>query len=518
MKLLVMKFVLLVILVINVSAQVEVDLNVIQKIKKKAIENSKVMETSIYICDIYGPRLSGSPGYLKAAQWTVEQLKNWGIEKSYLEPWGTFGRGWQVENAKAEMIKPVYMPMIVYPKSWTGSTNGVITGKPMLIEYEIFEDVEKLKGTLEGKIVLLGKPRKAEIHFEPDARRLDENEILERAQSPFPGEKSPWAAKRGEWKKKRELRKKIGKFFEDEKVGVILELSDREHGTIRVHRGGSYNVGDSYGAPSLVVSVEQYNRLWRMLKKDTDVELRVNVQNTFFESDSLGRNVIAEIPGTDSRLEDEIVMLGAHLDSWHSGTGATDNGANCAVMMEAVRIIKQLNLKPKRTIRLCLWDGEEQGYKGSKGYIKKHIGNLETLELMEEHENISAYFNLDNGAGKIRGIYLQENDAARPVFETMLKPFSDMGVGTVTIRKTTGTDHMPFNEIGLPGFQFMQDPINYMNRTHHTNMDVVDNLIEGDLIHNALVVASVVYHAAMMDEKMPRKVMPTVEENKKNSW
>ena len=211
-------------------------------------------------------------------------------------------------------------------------------------------------------------------------------------------------------------------------------------------------------------------------------------------------------------------MFGAHFDSWHAGTGATDNGANCAVMMEAVRIIKQLNLKPKRTIRLCLWDGEEQGYLGSEGYINKHIGNLETLELKDEHENISAYFNLDNGAGKIRGIYLQENDAARPVFENLLKPFNDMGVETVTIRKTTGTDHIPFNQIGLPGFQFLQDPINYMPRTHHTNMDLVDNLIESDLIHNALVVASVVYHAAMMDEKMPRKVMPTVEENKKNSW
>jgi len=515
MKLLILKLSVLTIFVFNAFSQVNVDLSVVQKIKKEAIDNSKVMETSIFLCDIYGPRLTGSPEFMKAANWTVDKLNNWGIKDSYIEPWGTFGRGWQVKKARAEMTNPTYMSMIVYPKSWTGSTNGVVRGKPILVEYETFEDVEKLKGTIEGKIILFGKPRIADIHFEPDAKRFNENDLVERAKAPIPGEKSPWASKRGEWKRKRELRKKINKFLEEEKVGAVLEYSDREHGTIRVHRGGSYKVGDSYGPPSLVVSVEQYSRIWRMLKNEANVELEVDVQNTFFENDSLGRNIIAEIPGNDRKLKNEVLMLGAHFDSWHSGTGATDNGANCAVMMEAIRIIKQLDLKPRRTIRLCLWDGEEQGYLGSEGFINKHIGDLETLELKDEHKNVSAYFNLDNGAGKIRGIYLQENDAARPIFEHLLKPFKDMGVETIAIKRTTGTDHIPFNQIGLPGFQFIQDPINYMSRTHHTNMDVVDNLIESDLIHNSIIVASVVYHAAMMERKVPRKVMPTIEENKK---
>jgi hypothetical protein len=503
---------------LNVYAQVEVNLDVINRIKNEAIKNSKVMETTINICDIHGPRLTGSPGYMKAAIWTVEQLKKWGIEDAKIESWSTFGRGWLVEKVSAEMVEPVYMPMIVYPKSWTGSTKGSVSGKPILVEYEDFADIEKLKGTLEGKIIMLGKSRQVDIHFEPDAKRLDEKELTEKVQSPIPGEKSPWEDEKGEWKKKKAFRKQANKFFEDEKVGVILEASDREHGTIRVHRGGSRTIGDSFGIPSLIVSIEQYARLWRLLERDMDVKLNINIKNSFFEDDSLGHNVIAEIPGTDRRLKKEVVMLGAHLDSWHAGTGATDNGANCAVLMEAIRIIKKLNLKPKRTIKLCLWDGEEQGYLGSEAYINKHIGNLETLELMEEHENISVYFNLDNGAGKIRGIYLQENDAARPVFESWLKPFQDMGVETITIRKTTDTDHIPFNEIGLPGFQFIQDPINYKTRTHHTNMDVVDNIIESDLIHNAAVIAAVVYHAARMDKKMPRKIMPTIEENKKNDW
>jgi len=513
MKQLMLKQMIFMIFAINAFAQVNVELRTVQKIKNEAINNSEVMETSIYICDVYGPRLTGSPEFMNAANWTVDRLKSWGIKNSHIEPWGTFGRGWKVEKSRAEMTIPTYMPMIVYPKSWTGSTNGIIKGKPVLIEYETFEDVDTLKGTLEGKIVLFGKPRLADIHFEADARRLDEEELNERSKAPIPGQKSSWESKRGEWKRKRELRKKINKFLEEEKVGAILEYSDREHGTIRVHRGGSYQIGDSLGLPSLVVSIEQYSRIWRMLEKNTDVKLEIDVQTSFFEEDSLGRNIIAEIPGNDRKLKDEIVMLGAHFDSWHSGTGATDNGANCAVMMEALRIIKHLDLKPKRTIRLCLWDGEEQGYKGSRGYIKKHIGDIKTLELKDEHENVSAYFNLDNGAGKIRGIYLQENDAVRPIFENLLKPFKDMGVETIAIRRTTGTDHIPFNQIGLPGFQFIQDPINYMPRTHHTNMDVVDNLIESDLIHNSIVIASVVYHVAMMNTKIPRKAMPTVKTN-----
>ena len=518
MKIIFSTIVIFSLIVFQGIAQINVDLQVVQKIKKEAMQNSEVMEVTEYICDVYGPRLTASPQYLKAANWVVEKMKKWGIEESYIDSWGTFGRGWQVEKVSAEMIEPTYMPLIVYPKSWTGSTNGIIIGKPIFVENKTYEELEKLKGQLEGEIILFGKPRKADIHFVPDAKRLNEEKLTEIQQAKDPDKILPITERKEKWRKYKENRLKINKFFAEEKVGAVLEYSDREHGTIRVHRGGSYKIGDTFGPAFLVVSIEQYSRIWRTIKKNIDVKLQVEVKNNFFENDSLGKNIIAEIPGKDRNLKNEIVMLGAHFDSWHAGTGATDNGANCAVMMEAMRIIKHLNLNNKRTIRLGLWDGEEQGYLGSEGYINKYIGNLETLEIKKEHKNISAYLNLDNGAGKIRGIYLQENDAARPIFESLLHPFNDMGVQTITIRRTSGTDHIPFNNIGLPGLQFIQDPINYMTRTHHTNMDVVDNVIESDLIHNAIVIASVVYHIANMPNKIPRKQMPTLEEKEKFGW
>jgi Zn-dependent M28 family amino/carboxypeptidase len=256
------------------------------------------------------------------------------------------------------------------------------------------------------------------------------------------------------------------------------------------------------------VSNEQYGRIYRILEKNIPVTLKINIQNKIFEDDTLGFNLIAEIPGTDGSLEDEIVMLGGHLDSWYAGTGATDNAASCAVAMEAMRILKKIGVKPLRTVRLALWGGEEQGYLGSRGYLAKHYGDRKTMKLKDAHEDFSVYFNLDNGAGKIRGIYLQGNDAARPIFEAWFKPFHDMGANVVTIRNTSGTDHIPFNELGLPGFQFIQDPIDYMSRTHHTNMDVYEHVIPGDVMQASMIMATFVYHAAMRDAKIPRKPLP----------
>jgi Zn-dependent M28 family amino/carboxypeptidase len=312
------------------------------------------------------------------------------------------------------------------------------------------------------------------------------------------------------------LRKKIFALLEEKKVGVIIEASEREYGTIRVYSGGSYKMSEEPGLPDLVISNEQYGRIYRILKKNLPVTLEVNTKNTFFETDTIAFNVIAEIPGTDRKLEDEIVMLGAHLDSWHPGTGATDNAGNCAVVMEAMRILKALDVKPRRTIRMALWSGEEQGYLGSRGYLEKHYGDRTTMTLKEAHKDFSVYFNLDNGNGKIRGIYLQENDAARPIFEAWLKPFNDMDATVVSIQNTSGTDHIPFNEIGLPGFQFIQDPIDYMSRTHHTNMDVYEHIIAGDAMQSAVILATFVYHAAMRDKKIPRKTLP--EPKPKDPW
>jgi hypothetical protein len=500
--------ILLVLLTVTVVAQEPVDLQIIQEIKLEASKNSKVMETLSYLTDVYGPRLTGSPELKETAEWAKKQLNEWGINNVKLEDWGTFGRGWSVEHISAAMTSPRYVPLIAYPKAWTKSTNGGVSGSPVLVEIESEEELNAFQDSLAGAIVMLGKPRAWEPKFEADAKRHDEEKLAEIASAPELGKKSPWADRRKEWMARRALNRKVTKFLKDEKVSVILQPSEREHGTIRVYSRGGYKLDEEPGLPSIVVSNEQYGRIYRILEKNIPVTLNVDVQNKIFENDTLGFNLIAEIPGTDGSVEDEVVMLGGHLDSWHSGTGATDNAAACAVAMETMRILKKIDVKPRRTIRLALWGGEEQGYLGSRGYLAKHYGDRKTMELKDAHEDFSVYFNLDNGAGKIRGIYLQNNDAARPIFEAWLKPFNDMGANVVTIRNTSGTDHIPFNELGLPGFQFIQDPIDYMTRTHHTNMDVYEHVIPGDVMQASMIMATFVYHAAMRDEKIPRKPLP----------
>jgi hypothetical protein len=473
------------------------------------------METISYLTDVYGPRLSGSPEYKEAANWAINRLKEWGIKNAKLEEWGTFGRGWSMEHISAAMTSPRYMPLIAYPTAWTKSTDGELSGSPILLEIDSEEQLEAYNDSLSGAIVMLGKPRKWEPKFEAEAKRHSEERLAEIASAPEPGKKSPWADRRKEWMAKRALNRKIQQFLKNKNVGVVLRASEREHGTIRAYSRGGYKMNEEPGVPSILISNEQYGRIYRILEKKILVTLKVNVQNKIFEDDTLGYNLIAELPGTDGSLDDEVVMLGGHLDSWHAGTGATDNAASCAVAMEAVRILKKIGVKPRRTIRLALWGGEEQGYLGSRGYLAKHYGDTKTMELKEAHEDFSVYFNLDNGAGKIRGIYLQKNDAARPIFEAWLKPFHDMGATVVTIRNTSGTDHIPFNELGLPGFQFIQDPIDYMPRTHHTNMDVYEHVIAGDVMQASMIMATFVYHAAMRDEKIPRKPLPEPQNSRR---
>ncbi len=488
-----------------------VDLQIIQRIKKEAIDHSQVLETLVYLTDVYGPRLTGSPNYKKAAEWSRDRLAEWGLKKTALEPWGTFGKGWTLEKLRLEITAPTYTPLIAHVKAWTPGTNGPVTGKPVLLDIKSPEDLELYKGQLQDKIVLVEKDyRKSELHFEPDASRFTKEKLAELLMAPIPGEKPSWWARREEYRKRRALRNKVNKFLLEEGVVLVLEPSQREHGTVRLGRGGGFRFDAEPVLPQVVVSIEHYGRMIRMLEKGVDLQLYAEVETKFYEEDSLGYNVIAEIPGTD--LDDELVMLGGHLDSWHAGTGATDNAASCSIVMEAVRILKTLGVKPRRTIRIALWSGEEQGLLGSRGYVKKHFADRKTMELKDTHEDFDVYFNLDNGGGKIRGIYLQENDAARPVFEAWFKPFHDMGAETVSIRRTGSTDHVSFDEVGLPGFQFIQDPLNYRNRTHHTNMDVYENVVESDLIHNSIIVASMVYNAAMRDRKIPRKALPEAKD------
>jgi hypothetical protein len=428
-----------------------------------------------------------------------------------LEEWGTFGRGWTMEKVSLEMTEPQYMPVIAYPKAWTAGTRGVISGNPILLDVKTDLDLDKYKDSLANRIVMLGKPREYKLRFEDEAERLTDEELADLAKAPEPGARPEWWGERDRWMQFRQLQKKLNEMAQKEGAALLLQGSERQHGTVRLTESGSHDLNGETGPPILVVATEHYGRITRLVEKKIKVNLRAEIQTRFYDQDSLGFNVIAEIPGTDKKLKKEVVMLGAHLDSWHAGTGVADNGGCCAVMMEVMRILKAVNIQPRRTIRMALWSGEEQGYLGSRGYVARHFGDRKTMNLKPEHADLSVYFNLDNGVGKIRGIYLQGNDAARPVFESWFKPFNDMGAVTVTIRNTSGTDHIPFNEIGLPGFQFIQDDLDYMPRAHHTNMDVYERVIPADVMDSAVILASFVYNAAMRDQKIPRKELPKPE-------
>ncbi|RMF62221.1 MAG: M28 family peptidase, partial [Calditrichaeota bacterium] len=336
-------------------AQEPVDLEMISRIKAEGFQHSQVMETLFYLTDVNGPRLTNSPNFKAASEWCVKQLTDWGLVNARREAWGTFGKGWAVERFSAEMVEPQYLNLIAYPAAWTGSTDGTIAGQPVLIDVKSEEDLEQYKGKLAGAIVMTVPTQEVEAHFEADAKRYTDEDLADLAQAPEPGARPSWWARREEFRRRRALQRKLRAFFRDEGVGVVLRPSRHDDGTILVSSGGSYKMGDPPGVPQLVVAIEHYLRIVRLLQHDIPVKLEVNIQNKFFEEDSLGYNVVAEIPGVDKKLKSELVMLGGHLDSWHSGTGATDNAAGCAVAMEAVRILEAVHARPRRTIRIALW-------------------------------------------------------------------------------------------------------------------------------------------------------------------
>jgi hypothetical protein len=493
-------------------SQEKVDLHMVGRIRAEGFSNSQVMDHAWFLTDVYGPRLTGSPNIKAASEWARDKFKEWGLVNSHLESWGGFGRGWAVEKFSFEMLEPQYQVLAAWPEAWTPGTNGTISGTPVYLKVEADVDLSQYKGKFQGAIVLLGAPEEAKLNTEADTKRYDDKELADMYMAPDPTALPERYARRAEWQRTRSQREKTEKFLQGEGVAILLKPSrDHDYGTFDVAAGGSRKIDAEPGLPSVAVSVEHYSRLVRLVEKNIPVKVSINIQNKFFEQDSLGYNVIAEIPGVDKRLKAEVIMLGAHLDSWHGGTGATDNGAGSSVAMEAVRILKALNVQPRRTIRVALWTGEEQGLLGSRGYVEKHFGNRQTMQLKPEHEKLSAYFNMDNGSGKFRGIYLQENEGARPIFEEWFKPFHDLGAGTVTIRNTSGTDHLAFDAVGLPGFQFIQDPLEYRSRTHHSNFDVYDQLSRGDLMQAAVIMASFVYNAAMREERFPRKELPKPE-------
>ena len=560
----------------------------IVRIKDEGMNHSQVMQTLSYLSDVIGPRLTASPNAKRANEWTREKLASWGLENAHLEAWGPFGRGWTLKRFSAQVVEPQDIPLIAYPKAWSPSVKvmpataipdpkskkktgaptpqpgSAVTADVIFLDAKNEADLEKYKGQLKGKIVLISQPVEIKAVFDPLGTRRDEKNLLALANALPPGAGGGFGGGggRGAGGAQMTPQERQQQLFQqtvftakrmnllvDEGAAAAVDVSPRgTGGTIFVQQATVAQPipasieemrtmtrllyydpkAEAKMVPQLTVAAEHYNRLIRMIQQGEKLKMTVDLQVEYQDQDNMGYNTIAEIPGSD--LKAEIVMLGGHMDSWQAGTGATDNGAGVAVAMEAVRIIQTLGLKPRRTIRVALWTGEEEGLLGSRAYVAQHFGKLEgggggfgagfgggggggnnppaKLTTLPEYEKFSGYFNLDNGTGKIRGVYLQGNNGVRDLFSQWLIPFRDMGASTITISNTGGTDHQSFDGIGLPGFQFIQDEIEYDTRTHHSNQDVFDRVQADDMKQAATIMAAFVYQTAMRDEKLPRKPAP----------
>jgi hypothetical protein len=480
-------------------AQEAVDLDVVQRIRAEGLERSQIEPLARYLTEVIGPRLTGSPGMKKANEWTAQTFEEWGLANVVIEPWGEFGRGWQHEDYKGRILAPFVQPLHGQPMAWTGSTDGLVRGLAVIARIEDEAELPNLEGRLAGAFVLIDAPQEVEPEFEHQDRRTSLEELLgaggdspsDRYTNMTPEERQ---ALHDRFRAERALADAVSQLAEAEGAHAVLRISSREDGVIRGGAAGSREFGAGEGLAHVALSREQYNQIYRNVEAGVPVELELMVQNRFFEDDRQQYNTLAEMPGTDKG--DEIVMIGAHLDSWHMGGGATDNGAGSVIMMEAMRILKTLDVQPRRTIRIALWSGEEQGLLGSRAWVANNP---------ELHGRISAYLNVDNGTGRLRGIWDQSNAKAIPVFEQILWPFRDLGVVAVRHGDTGGTDHLAFDDVGIPGFNFIQDPIEYGINTHHTELDTFDHLVIDDLKQAAVVVASTAYHLANREEMMPRK-------------
>lgn len=494
---------------VGLQAQTETTYpDVIRQIREEGFQHSQVADIAHYLTDVSGSRLTNSPGYVRASNWAVKTFDQWQLSNAAREPWGEFGKGWETNQCTVSLQSPYYRSIIAYPYGWSYGTRGTVRADVVAVSYADSNRIRSNGQFLKGKIVMIID---TSMHFrggfQADAKRYADSDLVK--------------MKNNFWVTREELEPFIGQIQQQKKFlqqledkGALVIITNDENGndgTVHADRMESYEASATYTIPKLVCSAEDFYLMERLVKGGTPVSLEVTVKTRFTDEDLNGYNIVAEIPGTDKKLKDELVIMGGHLDSWYSGTGATDNGAGCAVMMEAIRIIRKLDLPMKRTIRIVLWGAEEQGLIGSLHYVKNHFGDPVTEELKADQKKVSAYYNLDNGSGKIRGIFLQENEAVRPIFEQWLKPFADLGVTTVKSGNTGETDHYTFDRVGIPGFQFIQDPLEYLSRTHHTNMDVYDHLSIEDLKQAAVVVASIVYHTAMRDEKLPRKPLPKPE-------
>ena len=512
------------VLALPAAAQEKVDEAAIEKIKAEGLQRSQVMETASWLTDVFGARLTGSPNIKAAGEWAAKKLTEWGMVNAKLEPWGYFGRGWTNDRLSLHVVAPTPWPVIAYAAAWTPGTNGTVTGEVVRVEADSARDLEKYRGKLKNAFVMLMPKRELNPRFRADAERYTPAELDSMAalgpQAPRgggAGRGGRGGGGRGGAGPGPSFTQVRADFLADEGVAAIIQPGSGNSATGTVFTGGagSRDPKNPTRTLTLILAPEHYNRIARIVEKGQSVRMEANVKNTFYDQDLNAFNIVAEIPGSDPKLKEELVMLGAHFDSWHAGTGATDNAAGSAVMMEALRILKATGLPMKRTVRIALWSGEENGLLGSRAYVRNHFGipgdTTGTAPVKPEHEKFSGYFNVDNGTGKIRGVYLQENAAVGPIFKEWMKPFESMGMNTVTIRNTGGTDHGSFDAAGLPGWQFIQDEVEYGTRTHHSNMDVFDRLVADDMKHNATVVAAFVYLAANRDAKLPRKPARNVQ-------
>lgn len=496
--------ILLIFVPANLCGQKEnVDLGMVYKIKMEGQRNSAIEDMAFWLDDFAGPRLTGSTGNTRGNEWTKKKMEEIGLQNVRIEAAREFLRGgWDNLKTYAAMTAPYYANFACNPVAWTGSTNGLIKGEVILLDVKAEGDLEKYKGKVSGKIILMPSTVTVpEPSFKPLATRLTDEELKEMTKEVIgAGRRRPnidFAAMMAQ----RALRTKISEFLRNEEVAVIVN----NDGSFNVpnSRNVNYKSGDPEPVAELALPYEAFARMERLIRHNIPVEMEIEIKNNFFPNNNV-YNVIGEIPGTDKILKNEVVLLGAHIDSWHGGTGAADNASGCIVMLEAMRILKSLEVAPRRTIRIALWGGEEQGLMGSNGYVEKYLVDAKTKEHKPDWDKFACYFNMDNGTGKYRGIHLQQNELVRPIFEEWLVPFADMGCSTITINNTGGTDHQSFDRAGLPGFQFIQDEIEY-DRGYHSVMDTYERLLMPDLKQNAIVTAAFAYFAAQRDMKLPGK-------------
>jgi carboxypeptidase Q len=491
------------------------------RIRKEGTENSQIMRTMHFLTDVYGPRLTGSPNHKAAAEWAIKQMGLWGLDNAHLEPWDFGHPGWLNERASGHVISPYKEPLVFEVLAWTPSTNGAVTGNvyqmlppdsPTEDELKAFLEGEKEK--VKGKMVMVGKHRVIPVNFEPENKRMNDEQAKTRFSADGPGGPPSGVRSRGQQQQpgqprrlsSGEVNQRAGEFLAAN--GALIMILDTateglrmEQRRVRAFRNRNYD--PSKFPPTAMLSNEDYGRATRVLADGTPVELEFNIVNRLYPEGKTSYNAIAEIAGSDKK--DEVIMLGGHLDSWHSATGATDNAVGCAAMMEAARILKAIGVKPRRTIRVALWSGEEQGLLGSQAYVKEHFGAFENPK--PEFLKLGAYFNIDSGTGRARGMSVFGPTEAADVLRPVLAPFADLGFAGVRAsnsRGLGGSDNGSFNQAGLPGVGVGQDPIEYGNITWHTNLDTYERIVEDDVKKSAIIIAAAVYHLAMRDQQLPR--------------